>query len=81
MHLPASSGGACESFQQRCPCEILIAYEVPVESLHRIYGVPFEVVASDLKGGQPMRVLDFNGPHILDAFGLSELGKPIPYEH
>ena len=58
-----------------------IAYEVPVDSLHRRYGVPFEVVASDLERGQAMRVLDFNGPHILDTFRLSELGSPIPYEH
>jgi hypothetical protein len=58
-----------------------IAYEVPVESVHRVYGVPFEVVASDLERGQTMRVLDFNGPHILDTVRLSDLGAPIPYEH
>jgi len=58
-----------------------IAYEVPVESVHRLYGVPFEVVASDLERGKDMRVLDFNGPHIFDTFSLSELGRAIPYEH
>ncbi len=58
-----------------------IAYEVPVDSVHRLYGVPFEVVASDLERGQRMRVLDFNGPHILDTFSLSDLGRPITYEH
>lgn len=58
-----------------------IAYEVPVDSVHRLYGVPFEIVASDLERGNQMRVLDFNGPHILDVFSLSDLGRPIPYEH
>ena len=58
-----------------------IAHEVPVEEVHRLYGVPFEVVASDLEQGRDMRVLDFNGPHIIDNFDLSELGAPIPYEH
>jgi hypothetical protein len=58
-----------------------IAYEVPIEEVHRLYGVPFEVVASDLEHGKEMRVLDFNGPHIFDTFSLSELGSPIRYEH
>ena len=58
-----------------------IAYEVPVDSVHRLYGVPFEVVAEDIEQGNEMRVLDFNGPHILDSFDLSDLGTPIAYEH
>jgi hypothetical protein len=58
-----------------------IAYEVSTDEVHRLYGVPFEVVASDLEQGKEMRVLDFNGPHIFEAFALSELGAPIPYEH
>ena len=69
-----------ENFQHR-GIEKFIAYEVPVDSLHRLYGVPFEVVASDLERGNAMRVLDFNGPHILDTFRLSELGSAISYEH
>jgi hypothetical protein len=58
-----------------------IAYEVPVESVHKLYGVPFEVVAEDIEQGNGMRVLDFNGPHILDTFDLEELGTPVAYEH
>jgi len=57
-----------------------IAYEVPVDEVHRRYGVPFEVVASDLEQGKQMRVLDFNGSHIFDAFSLSELRNPVAYE-
>ena len=52
-----------------------------MDSVHRLYGVPFEVVASDIEGGKPVRVLDFNGLHIVDTFSLSDLGRPIPYEH
>lgn len=58
-----------------------IAYEVPVDSVHRLYGVPFEVVESDVRRGKPMGVLDFNGPHILNTFSMHDLGRPIPHEH
>ena len=58
-----------------------IAYEVPVDAVHRMYGVPFEVVASDIERGHSMRVLDFNGPHILDTFSVQDLGRPILVEH
>lgn len=54
-----------------------IAYEVPVERVRRIYGVPFEVIAADLAGQEDLRVLDFNGHHIFASFRLSELGEPI----
>jgi hypothetical protein len=60
--------------------EKFIAYEVSVDSVHRLYGVPFEVVAADIEHGKEMRVLDFNGRHIFDTFSLSDLGSPIPYE-
>lgn len=66
---------------QRRGIDKFIAYEVPLEEVHRLYGVPFEVVAADLEHGKDMRVLDFNGLHIFDSFSLSELGAPIPYEH
>jgi hypothetical protein len=58
-----------------------IAYEVSIEEVHRLYGVPFEVVAADLEQRKDMRVLDFNGPHLIDTFPLSDLGAPIAYEH
>jgi hypothetical protein len=43
--------------------------------------VPFEVVASDIEQGRPVGVLDFNGLHIFDSLSLSDLGRPIAYEH
>lgn len=54
-----------------------IAYEVPVGEVQRIYGVPFEVIASDLEQAEDVRVLDFNGHHIFSRFSFSQLGDPI----
>ncbi len=54
-----------------------LAYEVPVERVKRLYGVPFEVIAADLAGQEDVRVLDFNGHHIFASFRLSELGEAI----
>jgi hypothetical protein len=56
-----------------------IAYEVPVERVRELYGVPFEVIAEDLATTEDVRVLDFNGHHIFNNFSLSELGEPIKY--
>ena len=54
-----------------------IAYEVPLERVQSIYGVPFEVIAADLERAEDLRVIDFNGHHIFSRFSFSELGDPI----
>ena len=54
-----------------------IAYEVPVERVRSIYGVPYEVIAADLERTEDLRVLDFNGHHIFSRFSFSEMGEPI----
>ena len=54
-----------------------IAYEVPLERVQSIYGVPFEVIAADLERTEDIRVLDFNGHHIFSRFSFAELGDPI----
>ena len=56
-----------------------IAYEVPVATVQRIYGVPFDVIAADLENAEDLRVLDFNGHHIFSRFSLKELGDPIKH--
>ena len=56
-----------------------IAYEVPLETVRRIYGVPFDVIATDLEKTEDLRVLDFNGHHIFSRFSLAELGEPIKH--
>ncbi|MEE4273669.1 MAG: hypothetical protein V2I67_18485 [Thermoanaerobaculales bacterium] len=58
-----------------------ISFEVPVDRVHELYGVPFEVVASDLAHGTEVGFLDSNGPHIFSALPLEELGTAVPYEH
>lgn len=54
-----------------------IAYEVPLEVVRKIYGVPFDVIASDLEHAEDVRVLDFNGHHIFSSFSFSDLGDPL----
>jgi hypothetical protein len=54
-----------------------IAYEVPVDRVQAIYGVPFEVIAADLEHSEDLRVLDFNGHHIFSRFSFTDLGDPI----
>jgi len=54
-----------------------IAYDVPMDEVQRIYGVPFEVIASDLERAEDIRVLDFNGHHIFSSFSFAHLGEPI----
>ncbi len=61
--------------------EKFIAFEVPVSKVHRLYGVPFEVVAADIDHGRDMRILDYNGRHIFENFSFEELGAPTPVEH
>ena len=58
-----------------------IAFEVPVNRVHELYGVPFEVLAADIDRGRDMRVLDYNGQHIFSSFSFDELGAPTLYEH
>ncbi len=54
-----------------------IAYEVPIADVQQIYGVPFDVIASDLERTEDVRVLDFNGHHIFSRFSFAQLGEPI----
>lgn len=51
-----------------------IAHELPVESLRRRYGLPFDVIESDILRGKPFRVLDSDGRHVFDSVLLQELG-------
>jgi len=58
-----------------------ISFEVPVSKVHKLYGVPFEVVAADIDHGRDLRILDYNGPHIFSSFDFNELGSPTLVEH
>ena len=54
-----------------------IAYEVPLERVRSIYGVPYEVIADDLENTEDLRVLDSNGHHIFSRFAFNALSEPI----
>lgn len=54
-----------------------IAYEIPVDRVRSVYGVPFEVISADLESSEDCRVLDFNGHHIFNSFSFEEFGPPI----
>ena len=57
-----------------------IAHEVPLEKLRLRYGVPFEVIEADVREGNDVRVLDFNGQNIFENLSLSDLGECIRYD-
>lgn len=57
-----------------------IAYEIPVEIAKQRYGMHYEHTLSDLKQDDDLRILDYDGHHILNEFSLSELRNPVSYE-
>jgi hypothetical protein len=54
-----------------------IGYEVSVDHVRSVYGVPFQVISADLESSEDCRVLDFNGHHIFSSFSFADFGKPI----
>jgi len=57
-----------------------IAYEVPPEKVMAKYGQHYNVVLGDLKQGDDLRVLDYDGHHVFYNFSLDELGTPICHD-
>jgi len=57
-----------------------IAYEVPVQTTRQRYGVHYDLILSDLKQDDDLRVLDYDGHHIFSEFSLDELCNPVAYE-
>jgi hypothetical protein len=57
-----------------------IAHEIPIEIAKERYGGHFQVVTSDLRESDDLRVLDFNGARVFRLFRLSELGTPIIHD-
>ena len=57
-----------------------IAYELSDESVKNRYGQHYNVVLSDLKQTDDLRVLDYDGHHVFYNFSLNELGQPIYHE-
>jgi len=57
-----------------------IACEIPENLARKKYGHHYDVVLDDLKQEDCLRVIDFDGHHILAKFSFKELGEPIFYE-
>lgn len=57
-----------------------IAYEVPVQMVKEKYGVHYDMVMHDLKQQDDLRVMDYDGHHVLDYFSLKSLGTPLYYD-
>ena len=57
-----------------------LAYEIPLALAAERYGGHFGVVMRDLREGDDLRMLDFNGERAFRLFHWRELGAPLTYE-
>ena len=57
-----------------------IAYEVPIDGLDKKYGQHYKVVLGDLHQEDDLRILDYDGHHVFNAFSLKQLGSPIVHD-
>ena len=57
-----------------------IAYEVPVDQVKAQYGLHFDLVMTDVKQADDLRVMDFDGHRVFYNFSLHELGSSYLYE-
>lgn len=57
-----------------------LAFEVPVETARERYGHHFSVVMGDLHQQDDLRVLDYDGHHVMGNFRLTEIGAPHVHE-
>jgi len=57
-----------------------IAFEIPEEKAKEKYGHHYDIVMSDIKQEDYLRVIDFDGHHILSKFSFKDLGAPIFHE-
>jgi hypothetical protein len=57
-----------------------VAFEIPEDELKEKYGTHYANIMCDLKQTDDLRVLDYDGHHILKKFSVKKLTKPIYYE-
>jgi hypothetical protein len=57
-----------------------VAYEVAEELVRGIYGQHYDHVMEDLHQTDDLRVLDYDGYHIVNTFSLKALGRPLIHE-
>ena len=57
-----------------------IAYELPLEETKKRYGRHFDVVVTDLRETDDLRILDYEGCSAFKMFSFKEMSPPITYE-
>lgn len=57
-----------------------IAFEVPIDHCKDLYGYSYLDIVEDLQDTNDMRILDFDGHHILKNFSLKKMGSPFVFE-
>ena len=57
-----------------------IAFEIPETLAKEKYGHHYDAVIDDLKQEDYLRVIDFDGHHILAKFSFKEIGEPVFFE-
>ncbi|AFM25567.1 hypothetical protein [Desulfomonile tiedjei] len=57
-----------------------VAFEVPVDTVKQKYGKHYNIIMGDLHQQDDLRILDYDGHHILANFSLKELGEPLYFE-
>lgn len=57
-----------------------IAFEIPLDLAKEKYGHHYDSVMDDLKQQDDLRVLDYDGHHILSKFSFKEMMPPVYYE-
>ena len=58
----------------------IIAFMISEDLVKRRYGKHFNVILSDLKQADDLRVLDYDGHHVCYNFSIDEFGEPIYHE-
>ena len=57
-----------------------VAYDVPLDLTKEIYGKHYDLVMADLHQTDDLRVLDYDGYHVVNSFSFKTLGRPVLYE-
>jgi len=57
-----------------------ISFEIPIDRCKGLYGISYSDIVEDLQKVDDMRVLDFDGHHIMNNFSLKKTGTPFVYE-
>jgi hypothetical protein len=74
-----AAGSCLAEILSKAGIDRFIAHEVSVDRLRETYGLPFDVVESDVRNGKGLRVLDSNGRHAFSHLRLANLGPGITH--